>query len=175
MGYLDRSIKATFKKEGDGRLLFFPWGALARGYVITSDDDFERMRSLFKVFSLALLFSLAVSIALAFYIKVSPIGFIPVVIATIFYGIWAHYNSRGLHSLSMRESLTIHSREISVRFLWFSATVWALIVLSNMFKIISKPGEWLLPLISIVIFGHFAVIYMRMLFIRRRHQTSDGA
>src|SRR5206468_824899 len=48
MGYFDGLTSSSFKTGQDGRKLFFPWGAMGRGYTIESERDYERLRSQVK-------------------------------------------------------------------------------------------------------------------------------
>jgi len=43
MAPLDNLVDGCFKTCRNGRKLFFPWGWLGRGYIIFSDEDFERL------------------------------------------------------------------------------------------------------------------------------------
>jgi peptidoglycan/LPS O-acetylase OafA/YrhL len=49
MGFLDAICEGSFVRRTDGRLLFFPWGALGRGYVIPSEERCRRMRRELKI------------------------------------------------------------------------------------------------------------------------------
>jgi len=44
MGYFDDLADKRFMTARDGRRLFFPWGSFGRGYVIASEQDYERLR-----------------------------------------------------------------------------------------------------------------------------------
>jgi hypothetical protein len=44
MGLLDALCEGTFVQRPDGRILFFPWGALGRGYALSSDEEHRRLR-----------------------------------------------------------------------------------------------------------------------------------
>ena len=49
-GYFDALISGYFKTARDGRKLFYPWGAMGRGYAIASDRDYERLRRRIKIY-----------------------------------------------------------------------------------------------------------------------------
>lgn len=44
MGLLDALCEGSFVRSADGRMLFFPWGAVGRGYAIPSDEAYRRLR-----------------------------------------------------------------------------------------------------------------------------------
>jgi hypothetical protein len=50
MGSFDAMTNRYFKSAQDGSKLFFPWGMLGRGYVVASDEDYERMRHQLGIF-----------------------------------------------------------------------------------------------------------------------------
>ena len=45
MGYFEGLTNASFKKNGDGTSIFYPWGIFGRGLVIPDDQGEERLRS----------------------------------------------------------------------------------------------------------------------------------
>ena len=48
MGYFDDRADQSFMTSQDGSRLFFPWGSLGSGYVIASQEDYERLRGHLK-------------------------------------------------------------------------------------------------------------------------------
>lgn len=42
-GFLDKIVEARFKRDGQGRLVFFPWG-FGRGRIVTNATDEARLR-----------------------------------------------------------------------------------------------------------------------------------
>jgi hypothetical protein len=44
VGYFDGLTDAAFKTDAEGRVLFFPWGVLGRGYVLPDQDAHQRLR-----------------------------------------------------------------------------------------------------------------------------------
>jgi len=62
-----------FKTTQDGSKLFFPWAARGAGYVIASEQDYQRLRQQIKLYNrvhLAIL--VAVAIAAEFFTKIGP-------------------------------------------------------------------------------------------------------
>jgi hypothetical protein len=56
MGIIDGVVRALFKTSQDGKLLFFPWGALGRGYVLPDIKMKQEIEGFVKKFYI-LLFS----------------------------------------------------------------------------------------------------------------------
>ncbi|MFC4271641.1 hypothetical protein GQF03_17245 [Sneathiella chungangensis] len=54
MGILDSYVDPFFKKDGDGRTLYFPWGNSGSAYVIDSDETERKIRNFVKLTYLAL-------------------------------------------------------------------------------------------------------------------------
>src|SRR5262245_59509491 len=52
MGYFDALTSGSFKTTPDGRRLFFPWGALGRGYVVPTEQYYERLHRLMKNYAI---------------------------------------------------------------------------------------------------------------------------
>ncbi len=44
MGYFDAIAVSAFDVDPQNRRVFFPWGFLARGYVVPTETDYERLR-----------------------------------------------------------------------------------------------------------------------------------
>jgi hypothetical protein len=44
MGYFDGLTDAVFKIDREGKLLFYPWGVLGRGYVLPNDSKKQQVR-----------------------------------------------------------------------------------------------------------------------------------
>lgn len=54
MAFGDRAFEKAVKTTSDGRMLFRPNGKLGRGYIIPSDEAYERLR---RVYSYRLMFT----------------------------------------------------------------------------------------------------------------------
>jgi hypothetical protein len=48
MGYFDGLVDASFKKDSQGKDLFFPWGVLAKGYVLETAEKKNQIRKVLK-------------------------------------------------------------------------------------------------------------------------------
>ena len=52
MGYFDALTSGAFKTTPEGRRLFFPWGAMGRGYEIGPEQDYETLRRRIKLWTI---------------------------------------------------------------------------------------------------------------------------
>src|SRR4029453_9558348 len=107
MGIFDRPGAGLFKKSVTGQLLFFPWGALGKGYALESEAQAERIRSFLKRY---------------YAVALSAIGIVAVTVGTNHtlvllpvLLIWYHLGTtQGLEPLATSERLTL-DEEYSAR------------------------------------------------------------
>lgn len=172
MGYFDALTSGYFKTAPDGRKLFFPWGVWGRGYVVASEQDYERLRRQVKAYMVVALVPIIVTAALRAYVGALVIAMLLVV----FYLVWMRFLLRGLlpsdERLSVQDSMTAQARAHSAAGLWLLEIGALAFVGLGMIIIVIDPGNWLIALGSIVFFGFCAGVGARMLVLRRRAATS---
>lgn len=168
MGYFDAITSAAFKTMPDGRRLYFPWGVLGRGYAIPTDAEYNRLRRQTKINS---------AVSLVLIIAVAMMQHIPWTlgvggILTAAYAGWAYVQSRRLQPtderLTYRESLSTQAILHNKVVLWMMEVVSILYVVTGLVMLFLDPQSWLIALTSIVFFGACAVIFARMLMLRKR-------
>jgi hypothetical protein len=119
MGYFDALTSSCFKTAQDGRKLFFPWGVWGRGYVVASEQDYERLRRQVKAYMVVALVPIIVTAALQAYVGALVI----VVLLVAFYLVWMRFLLPGLlpsdERLSVQDSMTAQARAHSAAGLWF--------------------------------------------------------
>lgn len=49
MGYFDGLTEASFKKDSQGQTLFFPWGVIGKGYIVTDSKKEAQLRKFTKL------------------------------------------------------------------------------------------------------------------------------
>jgi hypothetical protein len=171
MGYFDALTSSYFKTAQDGRKLFFPWGALGRGYAIPSDQDYKRLQRQVKAYTIVSLVLIIGAVVLQIYF-----GLVIAALLIVFYMIWTRYLLRGLQPsderLSLQESMTFQARMHSTVGLWLLEVVALAFVGFGILMIVVDPGNWLIALASIVFFGFCATIFTRMLVLRWRAAAS---
>jgi hypothetical protein len=172
MGYFDAMTKGCFKTAQDGRNLFFPWGVLGRGYTIASEQDNLRLQQQFKVYMVVSLVLIISAGSLDRYF----VGAVIVALSLGFYLVWMRYLLRRLQpsdeSLSLRESITSQAHAHSAVGLWLLEITALAMVGGGILIFIVDPGNWLIALIGIFLFGLGAVKFAHMLVLRRRVAVS---
>jgi hypothetical protein len=168
MGYFDALTSGAFKTARDGRRLFFPWGAFGRGYIIPTEQDYERLRRQIKVYMIVTLVLVIGASALQTYVVAGIIT----ALLIVFYLAWAGYLLRGLppsdETMSMEESMTTQAVTHSAAFLWAGAIGSCVFVAAGILMLVFEPDQWLIALASTVFFGLCAVVIVRMLILRSR-------
>ncbi len=48
MSYFDDFVNVSYKKDALGRILFFPWGILGKGYIVESEQTHQKLKNSFK-------------------------------------------------------------------------------------------------------------------------------
>jgi hypothetical protein len=171
MGWFDALTSGSFKTAPDGSKLFFPWGIWGRGYAVTSEQDYERLRQQMKTYYI-------VSLPLIIGSAVAKIYVAAIIIAALllgFYLVWMRSLLPRLQPsderLSLQESMTSQARQYSAMGLWLLEVAALAFVCGGILILIFDPSNWLIALPSIGFFGLCAVAFARMLFLRGRAGT----
>ena len=152
MGYFDGLTDAIFKKDVQGRDLFFPYGILGSGYVLTSEEQKNKIRKFIKIMYIVMLPGI--------YVAAMLIGFwIAIVILPIYY-VWYYFMMKkmmtGLNKSEEKLKVS-ESYKNSAR----SHNLWVLIVLelftfvfviAGIFIIFSTANLWF-GVLTILFFG----------------------
>ena len=90
--YSDLLTTGYIKTGADGRKIFYPWGIFGNGYAFPSNDAYERLNDLLKIFTV---------VALAIIMPVAvPGNYIAAIIlaalSLIFYVVWISFEVRKL-------------------------------------------------------------------------------
>lgn len=168
MGYFDALTSSSFKTSDDGHRLFFPWGAIGRGYIVGSEGHFQRLRKRIKAY---LMISLPVCIAAVIWgglfggLAILPIAIVP-------YIVWVRLQLRDLvaseERLTVGQSIANQTREHSALGLWLMEVASLMFVAGGLFILVVEPGNWMVGVAGIAFFGVCAVIGARMLSAKRR-------
>jgi hypothetical protein len=168
MGYFDALTSSYFKDGADGQKLFFPWGAMGRGYALPSVEAYERLRGKLKVYTIVSLVAIIAASALRLYL----ISFAIATVLMAFYVLWARTILRNLtpvaETLSLRESYTSQALAHSPRMLWALQIVSVVFVAIGCAMLIAEPRNWLTALGVIVFFTACAIANGFMIAQRRR-------
>jgi hypothetical protein len=167
MQILDAYLGAPFKTAADGGRLFFPWGAFGRGYVIPTEEDFERLRRRMKY---ALIVPLPIFFVAFIWKGVVGVG----AIALLFFVVWTcwlHLECRRFQvtheQLTFSENLVKQARIYNVRTLWLmeiSALTFAGVAFA---KLLRDTSDWLQDVTLLALFSCCAFVCARMLIAKR--------
>ena len=167
-GYFNALTSGYFKTAREGRKLFFPRGAMGRGYVIPSQPAYERLHRTIKIYQIMSLVAIVTAVATKFYVA----AFVIAGLSVACYQAWAHYVVRGLQPsverLSMRESMATQARAHGAVGLWLLEIVALMFVATGFVMLVVDPEKRLVAMSSIVFFGACAAAAAHMLVLRRR-------
>jgi hypothetical protein len=168
MGYFDALASGAFKIGQDGRRLFFPWGVLGGGYVLASEQDYERLRRRVKIYIVVSLVLIIGASILHAYLVTAAL----VILLSVFYFIWTRIIVRGLEPaaerLSWNESMTTQAVTHGPAVLWALEIVSLVFVAAGVFLLVVEPADWFIPLAATAFFGLCAIAFARMLILRGR-------
>jgi len=171
MGYFDSLTTSSFKTTEDGRKLFFPWGTVGRGYIVPTEDEYQKLRRTVKIYLMA---SFPI-IILATQFRML-VGIVVIMIDLIPYSLWAYAKSRQMteakEKLTLKENTSNMAREQSWIGLWLLELGAIGFVLAGIFIIIKDPKNWMIALASILFFGLAAVVFGKMITDKKRQSTS---
>src|ERR1700681_2027229 len=152
MDYFDGLTDAKFKTDAEGRLLFYPWGILGKGYVLPDESRKQQVRR---------------------FVRLSYIVFWPVMIGTmIFIGwifsfvvlfflfLWYYFETsrflEGLSAtgekLSLSESYKNSAKSHNMATLWILLIFSVLFVLSGFAILVHNKDAWFVGMASIIFF-----------------------
>jgi hypothetical protein len=167
MGYLDAVTSRNFKTAADGRRLYFPWGAGGRGYVLASEQDYERLQLQTKIFLAVSLVLIIGTVVLQAWISLVA----AVVLLMGFQWLWARSLAKRLQPseerLSLQETWTTQARLFGPVGLWLLEVLSLVFVAGGIAILVFNPSDWLNGLFAAVFFGACAAVFARMLFLRR--------
>jgi hypothetical protein len=89
LGYFDGLTDAAFKKDSQGKNLFFPWGVFGAGYVLEDEAAKNKMRRYLKINYMIMLPSL--------FLLLMFVGAIKTVLASLMYSVWFYFQ---LHKMT---------------------------------------------------------------------------
>ncbi len=167
MGYFDAISSGSFKTLPDGRHLFFPFGIFSRGYVIPTEAEYQRLRRHAKIVTASVVLIIAVAM-MQHLLWTIGVG----VVLMIAGAAWAYLQTRSLQPseerLSYRESLSTQAFLHNKVFLWVMEVFSVLYVVIGVIILAVDPQKWLTAVSAIVFFGACAVVFARMLIMRKR-------
>jgi len=174
MGYFDGLTASSFKKDAEGRELFFIWGKLGKGRVIPSDDDAVAVRRYLKNYYVCVFvgiipmfmlsghdtFSARWLATLGIFILIGVIGLLPLWLRT---RAWPLASER----LTYRESMSASAQAHGVVSLSILIVLGLVMVAGSLFVLL-YTDETLVGGVGLVFFGAALAVFLYMLWARRR-------
>lgn len=173
MGYFDGLTAAAFKKDAQGRDLFFIWGKFGRGRIVPTEADGAAVRSYLKNYYICVLVAIVPMLmvagpsfeprwflAIGIFMALALAGLAPLFLRT---RQWAVADERMTYREAMSASAAAHGAVT----LWLLAAVAALFVAGGLFLML-RTDAVLIGLMCVVFFGACLGIFIWMLIMRRR-------
>jgi hypothetical protein len=173
MGYLDGLTAAAFKKDAQGRDLFFIWGKFGRGRVVPSEADAASVRGYLKSYYVCVLLGIVPMLMLAgkagearwflaigAFMALAVAGLAPLFLRTRH---WPAADDR----LTYREAMSASAAAHGAISLWLLAALSAVFVVGGLFLLLASDATFV-GLLCVVFFGGCLGVFVWMLIVRER-------
>ena len=173
MGYFDGLTAAAFKKDSQGRDLFFIWGKFGKGRVVPTAADGMSVRSYLKNYYICVIVGIVPMIMLAgksfeprwflaigIFMVLALAALVPLFLRT---RQWAVADER----LTYREAMSASAAAHGAVSLWLLAALSAVFVAGGLFLLLATDAT-LIGLLCVVFFGVCLGIFIWMLVMRGR-------
>ena len=175
MAIFESLSSGYFQMTPDGRRLFFPWGALGRGYVVASDQDYKRLQLHIKIYMIAILVLMLGSVIAERYVA----AFVIAMLLFVFYAFWARFVLvRGLQPtderMRLKEAMTAQATIYDAAALWLLEFTSLALAGLGVFVLLIDPADWPMATACIAMFGAVAVFFAYMIILRRQGLATRG-
>lgn len=173
MGYFDGLTAAAFKKDAQGRDLFFIWGKFGRGRVVPSEADAASVRGYLKSYYVCVLLGIVPMLMLAgkageprwflaigAFMALAIAGLAPLFLRTRH---WPPADDR----LTYREAMSASAVAHGAVSLWLLAALSAVFVIGGLFLLLASDATFV-GLLCVVFFGGCFGVFVWMLVVRER-------
>lgn len=173
MSFFDEMGNRYFKSAQDGRVLFFPWGRLSRGYVVASREEYERMHRRLGI-SITIWLVLVIVTILWNY----GLGIIVFDLGVALYAAWVLYRVQSLSP--SEERLPVVKRELvnngfTLAFLWLAQLTVLAVLGLWIFTLVIKPYNMPVTVATLAFLALCAVAVARLLILFRRARVDGPA
>lgn len=159
--------EVSFKLDAQGRQLFFPWGALGRGYVVPSETEHAR---LLEILSRMTKVGMVGVILLVSLVRPRSLALLILPPTCLAHHLWVRRTTRGWppteERLSMRESFAAQAIAVGWPLLWALLLGSLLFVVAGIYLLIVRPDEWSTSVAAILFFGVCSAAYSWMIWLR---------
>jgi hypothetical protein len=163
MSYFEALAAGAFKNDGEGRPLFFPWGAIGAGYVIRSEADRARVHgALVRMHQAAHLAAVPLVLLAPLWL---PFALLPP--SLLAYAAWVNRRTAGwersAERLSLAESLDIQARLLQRWVLWLFLAASLAFTAGAAHMLATDPEQRLVAGVNLLVSGACIVFAWRML------------
>jgi hypothetical protein len=173
MGYFDGLTAAAFKKDAQGRDLFFIWGKFGKGRVVPTDADGNAVRNYLKNYYIGIIIGIVPMVMVAgksfeprwfltigIFMVLALAALVPLFRRT---AQWEVADERLTYREAMSASATAHGAGS----LWFLVVLSGLFVAGGLFLLVATDATWI-GLLCTLFFGACLGVFVWMLIVRRR-------
>ena len=172
MGYFDALANGAFKRTTSGKMAFYPWGKIGKGYEIQTDEQYEQIHGFIVRYYMMVL---PIAIGAGVFLKWFALVVVP--FAAVPYVLWLRKWTRILPTtderLTFKESYEAQAAAHSPVMLWVLLAISLIFVLAGAAIVISG-GDILTGLVCAVFFGCCAAVFWFMIAARRRLKRDAG-
>jgi len=159
VGYFGGFIDISFKKDGKGRTVFYPWGILGRGYILPDDTKDIIRKKLKRSYQVCLTLVILTKIFLPSWVSIFLV--LPVLLGVL--AIFEKRLVRGFEispdRLTLSDTRSTLARSQSLSTTWFLEICSVIFVLAGIFILVTSPNQWFIAILSISLFGLSAYIF----------------
>jgi hypothetical protein len=166
MSFFDEMGNRYFKSARDGRMLFFPWGRLGRGYVVASREDYER-----KHRRLGILITIWLVLVVVMVFWNYGLAFIALDLGIALYAAWVFYAVGSLNPSEERLPVVrrgLANRGVVTAFFWLGQLTTLTGFGLSIFVLVVKPGNRLVTVAILAFFVLCSVAVARLLILWRQ-------
>lgn len=173
MSFLDSFSDPLFKKSKSGESIFYPWGVLGKGYVVTSDSEADRIRATLKWCNFG-----------AIMVSIMCLQVLGLVYSLIFVGIY--YVGYTLWTGSVTKRMAVSSEKLrlseTVERTVIHYSIWYLVLMLVSALVLcilagimyfAEPEERFMAAIGFIFFGGCSLWFVYMLYVRRKNRCSE--
>ena len=172
MGYVDALARGAFKRTASGKIAFYPWGKVGRGYEIQTDEQYDEIhRFIVRYYIVVLPITAGAAVLLKWFaLAVVPFVAVP-------YVLWLRRWTRILPTtderMTFRESFEAQAAAHSPAMLCVLLVISLAFVLAGA-AIVMSGRDILTGLSCAVFFGCCAAVFGFMISARRRSKRDTG-
>lgn len=181
--YTDALFASFIRTTQDGRRVIYPWGILGDGYVIATDEDEERLKTLYAVYVVAV----TALMGAAFSLGGLAGGLCALAVSLACYGVYVKRLTAGMEPAGGRpsfvEAYRAQARRFGLRQLWSFVFCGAVMIVLGIVVIVTDFSGTIAPRLGVlpellIFFGLgslTAAFGVWMLILRAEAERSDAA